>query len=226
MWAVVPLKAPENAKSRLAGVLNPVQRRHLVFALAERVISALQATRGIDDVAIVTASKEIAAFARRLGAQLILQTDETGTASAFAAAVQQLQPLQLRRLLMIAGDLPMVSSAAIEQVISFADTQRGVVVVPDRHRLGTNALLCTPPDVMAPCFGHDSFRSHLDAAEAVGISARVLDVQELALDLDVADDLEYLRNEGGARATQLFQALQHIDSSVTTLPRRTAGANR
>src|SRR5690348_4882516 len=102
MWAVVPLKSPENAKSRLAGVLSPVQRRHLVFALAERVISALQATRGIDDVAIVTANKEIAAFARRLGAQLILQTDETGTASAFAAAVAQLQPLQLRRLLMIA----------------------------------------------------------------------------------------------------------------------------
>lgn len=226
MWAVVPLKSPENAKSRLAGVLSPVQRRHLVFALAERVISALQATRGIDDVAIVTASKEIAAFARRLGAQLILQTDETGTASAFAAAVQQLQPLQLQRLLMIAGDLPMVSSAAIEQVIAAADTQRGVVVVPDRHHLGTNALLCAPPDVMAPCFGQDSFRSHLDAAESVGISARVLDVKELALDLDVADDLEYLRNEGGTRAMQLFQALQHIDGSITTLPRRTAGANR
>jgi 2-phospho-L-lactate guanylyltransferase len=226
MWAVVPLKSPQNAKSRLASVLSPIQRRHLVFALAERVISALQATRGIDDVAIVTASKEIAAFARRLGAQLILQSDETGTASAFAAAVQQLQPLQLPRLLMIAGDLPLVSPAAIEQVITGAGTQHGVVVVPDRHRLGTNALLCTPPAVMTPCFGHDSFRSHLDAAEAAGVSAHVLEVKELALDLDVAADLEYLRNEGGARAEQLFQALQHSDTSVTTLPRRIAGANR
>jgi 2-phospho-L-lactate/phosphoenolpyruvate guanylyltransferase len=225
MWAVVPLKSPENAKSRLSGVLSPVQRRQLLFTLAERVIRALQATRGINDVAIVTASKEIAAFARRLGAQLILQSAEAGTAAAFAAAIQQLQPLQLQRLLMIAGDLPLVSPAAIEQVIACADSQPGVVVVPDRHRVGTNALLCAPPEVMAPCFGQDSFQLHLRAAETAGIAAHVLEVNELALDLDVADDLEYLRTQGGAAAQQLFQTLKHIDNSVTTLPRRIAGAN-
>ena len=55
-WALVPLKSPDRAKSRLAGVLSPVQRTTLFFALAERVIHALRGTPGIDNVVVVTAS--------------------------------------------------------------------------------------------------------------------------------------------------------------------------
>ena len=50
-WALVPLKSRERVKSRLATVLSPEQRVRLFFALAERVIQALHATRGIDSVA-------------------------------------------------------------------------------------------------------------------------------------------------------------------------------
>jgi 2-phospho-L-lactate guanylyltransferase len=213
MWAVVPLKSPDGAKSRLAGVLNVAQRRHLFFALAKRVILALHATPGIDTVAVVTASAEVAAFARSLNAELIRQAADFGTSSAFASAVRQLGALRLRQLLMIAGDLALVSPPALGRIVALAGSRPGVVVVPDRHRLGTNALLCTPPEVMAPCFGADSFRLHLRAAEAAGVPAYALDVEELALDVDVAEDLEYLRIHGGAPALQLFQALR-LDTQV------------
>ncbi|MFP5307832.1 MAG: 2-phospho-L-lactate guanylyltransferase [Gammaproteobacteria bacterium] len=193
MWAVVPLKSPERAKMRLAGVLSAAQRRELLFELAQRVIRALQATRGIEHTAIVTACTEVAAFARRLGVQSILQDTETGTAAAFAAAVDALQPRQLRGLLMLAGDLPLVSAAALERVIAAAGSSPGAVIVPDRHGAGTNALLCTPPQALAPCFGADSFRRHCAAAAASGLRLRVLDIPELALDLDDADDLAVLQ---------------------------------
>lgn len=218
MWAVVPLKSPERAKSRLADVLSPAQRRQLLFVLATRVIRALQATRGVDAVVVVTASAEVAAFARERGAQAILQSTETGTAPAFAAAVRQLHPLKLPRLLMIAGDLPLVSPAALERVVA-AGTASGAVpcavLVPDRRRIGTNALLCSPPQALAPCFGSDSFHRHLSTAAAAGVSARVLEVEELALDLDGAEDLDELRLRGGAPATSLFAALQRA-----SIPRR------
>lgn len=199
MWAVVPLKSPERAKTRLAGVLSPAQRRQLLFVLGERVIRALQATRGIDEVAVVTASSGVAGFAAALGARVIMQAAETGTAAAFAAAVQALRAQALSRLLMIAGDLPLVTAPAIEQLIAAAPERPGVVVVPDRHRVGTNALLCSPPGSLAPCFGSDSFRRHLAAARAAGLQTRVLHVEALSLDLDDAEDLEELqRRTGGA----------------------------
>jgi 2-phospho-L-lactate guanylyltransferase len=215
MWAVVPLKSPERAKSRLAGVLSPQQRRHLLFALAERVIRSLQATRGIETVAVVTASTEVAAFARALGAEPILQSAETGTASAFAAAVSQLQVLQLPRVLMIAGDLPLVSPAALARVVAAGSETPGVVVVPDRHRIGTNALLCAPPQLLSPCFGTDSFRRHLAAAKAASLNACVLEIEELALDLDCAEDLHELQARNGAIAAALLGGPQSADGEIS-----------
>jgi 2-phospho-L-lactate guanylyltransferase len=215
MWAVVPLKSPQRAKSRLADVLNPAQRRHLLFDLATRVIGALQAARGIDAVAVVTASAEVAAFARALGAEIILQPDEAGTASAFAQAVLTLQTREPSRLLMIAGDLPLISPAAVQRLIDTNSTATpGVVIVPDRHRSGTNALLCSPPAAIEPCFGSDSFRRHLAAANAAGIAAQTLQIDELALDLDCADDLDVLRRHGGAYTTVLFETLRSMDTEA------------
>lgn len=213
MWAVVPLKSPERAKTRLSAVLTPAQRRHLSFALAERVIDALHSTRGIDVVSVVTASPEIASFARSRGAQPIHQPDEMGTASAFAAAVRELQPLRMSRLLMIAGDLPLVSADALERLIEVSAADSSAVIVPDRHRIGTNALLCAPPDALVPCFGDNSFQRHVAAAQAAGLTARVLEIDELALDLDSADDLQFLQLHGGMRAARLLASLQEIESS-------------
>jgi len=225
MWAVVPLKSPDEAKSRLAAVLNATQRRALMFALAERMIRTLHATPGIDVVAVVTANHEVAAFARSLQAEVIRHAADFGTASAFASAVLHLQPLRLQQLLMIAGDLPLVSNTALENLLALADAEPTVVIAPDRHGLGTNALLCSPPEIIAPCFGSNSFQQHLQAAESVGIRARVFKDDSLALDLDVADDFEYLRTHGGASAHHLLQSLEPIDLSVMTA-RDTAGVAR
>ena len=62
---------------------------------------------------------------------------------------------------------------------------------------GTNALLCVPPDVLAPCFGEQSFQRHLAAARAANLHARILEIDALALDLDEPADLEELRRRGG-----------------------------
>lgn len=188
-WALVPLKSPDTAKSRLAAVLAPAQRRALFFGLARRVIEALMATPGIVRVSVVTSSDEVDAFSRSLHAQVIRQRADAGTAQAFIAGARQLRGLKPRRLLMIAGDLPLISSAAIETLLATGD-EAAVVIVPDRKRIGTNALLCAPPDAIAPCFGPDSFQRHLAAVERAGLSARVLECDALALDLDTPEDLE------------------------------------
>lgn len=197
MWAIVPLKAPQAAKSRLATVLSPAERRELFYGLARRVIDALQATPGIEKVAIVTASDEVAHFVQESGAVVLRQSCDAGTAPAFATAVEQLRPLRLGALLMIAGDLPLVVPRAIERVLQAA-ADHDVVVVPDRLGVGTNALLCSPPDAIAPCFGADSFARHLAAARAAQLRSCALHVDELALDIDVAADLACLRRLQGA----------------------------
>ena len=211
-WAVVPLKSPEQAKSRLATVLSPEQRVRLFFALAERVIQVLHATRGIDSVAVVTASAEIAAFARALGAVPILQSADFGMSAAFDLAIDELQPTMPHRVLLLPGDLPLISSNALEAVLGAAGAEPGIIVVPDRHRVGTNALLCSPPRAVAPSFGGHSFERHVTAAKAVGATVRVLELEALALDLDSSADLDYLRHQDSALAAQLLGGLRSIDA--------------
>jgi 2-phospho-L-lactate guanylyltransferase len=203
---MVPLKSPERAKSRLAAALSPEQRLRLFFLLAERVIRTLHATRGIDSVGVVTASAEIAAFAKSLGAVPILQSNDFGMSAAFDLALGELQPTTPQRVLMLPGDLPLISSSALEAVLNAAGTGPAIVVVPDRHRVGTNALLCSPPRALAPCFGDHSFERHLAAARAAGVTPRVLELEALALDLDHPEDLDDLRRRDGALAEQLLGA--------------------
>ena len=39
-----------------------------------------------------------------------------------------------------------------------------VVIVPDRHGTGTNALVLSPPDAIVPAFGEGSKARHVEAA--------------------------------------------------------------
>jgi 2-phospho-L-lactate guanylyltransferase len=192
-WALVPLKSSERAKSRLAEVLDAEQRRRLFFSLAERVILALNESRNVDAVAVVTSSREVAAFAKLLHAVPIMQEADVGMAPALELALQSLQAMQPGRVLMVPGDLPLITAHAVDAVFDAQSSRDHVVLVPDRRREGTNALLCSPPNVISPCFGAASFARHLSAARAAGIATTVAEIDELTLDLDCADDLDYLR---------------------------------
>lgn len=203
-WALVPLKSSERAKSRLAEVLDVEQRQRLFFSLAERVILALNESERVDAVAIVTSSREVAAFARSLHAVPIMQEADVGMSPALELALQSLQTMQPQRVLMVPGDLPLISACAVDAIFQAQISSEQVVLVPDRRREGTNALLCSPPHVIAPRFGADSFARHLHAARATGIATRVLEIEELALDLDCVDDLDYLRSHGGERSRHLL----------------------
>ncbi len=82
-----------------------------------------------------------------------------------------------------------------------------MLVVPDRHGTGTNALLLTPPDATAPAFGPGSCRRHVDNARTVGAVAEVIELPSLALDVDTPEDLALLQatlaaSHGGAARTR------------------------
>jgi 2-phospho-L-lactate guanylyltransferase len=211
MWAVVPLKSPDAAKSRLHGVLAPAQRRALFFAMARRVIRALLESPSLQQVAVVTASAEVAAFARALGASVLQESHEAGTAAACRAAVAAAAG-RTDSLLMVSGDLPLACSSALEPLISLAGRSPLVAIVADRRRVGTNALLCAPADAIPICFGPDSFRRHV-AACGTRIALEVVESDALSLDIDDAQDLAELRRRLDAGAVPGCDELRELVSA-------------
>lgn len=180
IWtAIVPLKRRSDRKSRLAACLVPREREALSDRMAAGVLKAL---------------REAGAAARVLspspwpgvpwepdhGAGLNAELDRVRTALACAP------------LLVISGDLPLLTAADIQTLLAAAEVE-GVGIAPDRHGQGTNAIALRDARPFAFAFGAGSFARHFAAAEG---TALIIDRPGLALDLDTPADLAEGRRLG------------------------------
>lgn len=184
---VVPVRSFEGAKSRLGAVLDAEERRELVTRLLRRTVDAALATPGVAEVIVVSPDPEVLELAARAGARGVLQRSR-GLNPAIQEARDAAVPAG--RLLVLPADIPGVSSAALAALLEAGDVTGtpGVVLAPDRHGRGTNALLLEPPDVIDPAFGGDSRAAHAwlaSSAEAAFVEVPGV----LALDVDTPDDL-------------------------------------
>ena len=174
--------------------------------MARQVIGALLDAPCISRVAVITASAEVAAFAESLGAWVIREEREAGTAAACRAAVAAASG-RTDSLLMMSGDLPLACAPAIEPLVRLAGRSPLVAIVADRRRVGTNALLCAPPDVIPICFGPDSFQRHV-AACGPEVALEIVESDALSLDIDDAQDLRELQRRLLAGAAPAFGELR------------------
>lgn len=191
MWAIVPLKSPDAAKSRLRGVLDDALRRRLFLAMARHALRTLVDTPGIAKVLVVTSSDEVERLARGIGAEVLRQPLEAGTSEACVQAVGELCGVA-RSVLIVSGDLPLLSQAALAPFVVLAQQDRAVAIAADRHRRGTNVLMCRPPDAIPLSFGVDSFRAHVEHASRRGLALHVVESPLLGLDIDTPEDLDAL----------------------------------
>jgi len=204
--AILPVKSFGLAKQRL-GQAFP-DRPALAAAMVADVLDALAAVPALDGVIVVTAEPTAAEIAHGMGARVVHDPAETGQSDAVARGVAA---ADADRVLLVPGDCPALDPDEVEALLA---RTAPVVIVPDRHGTGTNALLLSPPDVMAPAFGEGSFERHSGLARAAGTEPDVADVKTLGLDVDTPDDLAALKRAlstfpGGAVRTRalLEQAL-------------------
>lgn len=190
--AILPVKRFANAKQRLAASLPADLRRSLAEAMVADVLRALRRTSAIDEIVVVTAEPIAAALATSQGAKVVPDPEERGHSEAALLGIAAVP--DAARVLLVPGDCPALAPADIDDVLRCAPPAPSVVVVPDRVGSGTNALLLTPPGVMAPSFGPDSRARHEGAAAGAGVAHVVADVQGFALDVDTPEDLAAVRD--------------------------------
>ena len=195
--AAVPVKDVVNAKQRLMRVLDASERRELARAMLIDVLRALGGA-GLDHVWVVTREPEVAAIARRLGAEALAEAENRGHTAAVAAAQAQAARVGADAFLTIPGDVPCVTAAEIRALVGALGAPPAVALVPSRSGLGTNGALLAPPGALRLRFGEPSFDNHLAAARALGLEPRVVRLPGLGLDVDAPEDLAALLAEGAA----------------------------
>ncbi|MBJ7332093.1 MAG: 2-phospho-L-lactate guanylyltransferase [Solirubrobacteraceae bacterium] len=190
--AILPVKRFSHAKQRLSASLPADLRRSLAEAMVSDVLRALRRTPAIDEIIVVTAEPIASALATSQGARVVPDPEERGHSEAALLGLAAVSD-ETTRALLLPGDCPALAPADIEAALAAAAAGPSVVVVPDRHGNGTNALVLTPPTAMAPSFGPGSRLRHEELAADAGAACVTVEIEAFTLDVDTPEDLAALR---------------------------------
>jgi 2-phospho-L-lactate guanylyltransferase len=191
---VLPVKRFTAAKQRLGEAVGGEDRRELAAAMVGDVLQALAAVDAVDEVLVVTAEEQAAEAATHAGAVVVHDPAEAGQSAAAEVGVRIVRERGAERALLVPGDCPALDPAEIDVLLArYAAPAPAVAIVPDRHGRGTNALLLTPPEALAPAFGPGSLARHAARASAAGALVKVAQAPSLELDVDTPGDLAALR---------------------------------
>jgi 2-phospho-L-lactate guanylyltransferase len=192
--ALVPLKDLVQAKTRLAGLLRPSERRALAQAMVEDVLSALSAHPLLERVTLLSDDPGAGMLAHKYGAVFMPESSLgcAGLNRVLAAAAEQLLQDSAQELLVLHGDLPLLATDDIDAVLAQRHSKGGLVIGSDRHGRGSNLLAFGGGTVPPFCFGPDSCQRHQQAASELGIHSSVIQRMGIALDVDEGLDMELL----------------------------------
>jgi 2-phospho-L-lactate/phosphoenolpyruvate guanylyltransferase len=203
-YAVLPVKRFERAKQRLGGTLSDGSRWALAEAMVTDVLVALRRAKRVDHVLVVTCEPRAESIAIGWGADVVADPQERSHSDAATIGISEAVERGATRILLVPGDCPSLDAKDVDELL---DTGPGVIVVPDRHGTGTNALVLDPPGAIAPGFGPGSCERHVDRAHEAGVEVHVHNTPSLMLDVDTGEDLEALQDAlaastGGAAHTR------------------------
>jgi len=210
--AVVPVKRLGYALGRLSQVLDRDERRVLQSAMLGDVLTALAGSARLGEIVVVTSDPRARSVAESFGAVTVEDHDPPQGMN--PAVVRGIEVLDAHAALVIVSDLPLITSADVDHLIGAAPQGDAVVLARSQDGTGTNAMLLTPPDVLAPELGPGSLALHLAQAAVRGVHAEVVDHPGIALDVDTPDDLVELVRRTPVGATG--RALDHLGMTVPT----------
>jgi len=160
LWAIIPVKPLRRGKSRLSGVLSLEARTALNHYLLSNTLEILAAVPEIEHTLVVSRDPEALTIAREYGARTVQEQGSPQLNIALSRATMVALSHSVQGVLIIPADLPLLTGEDIHEVVKRAVDPPVVVITPDRHHQGTNALLISPPGLIRYEYGAGSFQRH------------------------------------------------------------------
>ena len=204
---VIPVKDPCAAKQRLASLLTAEQRTGLFEAMLRDVIAAVLGAEGVAEVYLVGCEPAVGQLAAGQDIRVLVEPSNRGHTAAVRFAVDALADRGVGHMLTLPADVPLTDADEVTALIRAHRPGPSISIAPARDRMGSNAVLCTPPGALDFRFGDNSFYPHLRSARAAGIEPRIVALPGIGLDIDRPADLALLAAD--ASDTHTYRFLQH-----------------
>ncbi len=206
-WLLVPVKSIATGKSRLAPILEHGPRRQLNELLLYRAIETASVYPGHDHTAFISECDEVIAMVEAYGFLAIRQTGGAGLNAAATQGLAELRRRGSRPVLLMPCDEPLVRPADLQRIAAIGAECRGVVICPDKHGTGTNALYLPPDARITFQFGEHSLARHCHEARRAGFPPRVHYNARIAFDIDAPQD--FMSWTGSAPALEAASMLNY-----------------
>lgn len=194
LHVVLTMRGIHSSKRRLESAVDPARRAELNRWLLARTLGVVeQWLGGMNRCIFVTACAEALATAKAAGTFAI---DEPGGAlghnHAAGVGLAHASSAGARDVMMLPCDLPLLSASALDAFAGLRDEQT-LVLAPDRHGTGTNALIVDAAAGLEFKFGDGSLGLYDGWARSTRRAVAICTRWELAFDLDTPADLNLLR---------------------------------
>ena len=197
---VVPVRAFDLGKSRLAEWFSPAEREILARTMAEIVVDP-RGDRDGTEWFVVCDDERVAAWAESRRATPILVSASGLNAALVEARASILPRTAATHVVISHADLPLASDLVsivrdAIHVSTMSSSSPIVVIAPDRRHDGTNVMI-VPRDRLSEWefrYGPGSFAAHREVAARLDLTVSVLDDPRLATDVDTVDDLDLVRD--------------------------------
>lgn len=201
IFAIVPVKRLAQGKSRLSSILDVDQRKQLNAFLMRRTFDLIADFPGISHAIVISADKAVAAEAEARGIAHV-KDEEQDLNAALARATRTAMAKGAEAIIVLPVDLPLATSADLRGIVPQNGPSKVCIIVPDRHRSGTNLLYIAPACEDLYRFGPDSFNRHREAAASRGFRSIEIDHPTLSLDIDEPADYERWRSYSSVYPTR------------------------
>ena len=209
VFAIVPVKRFENAKTRLSSVLDVHDRIHLSFLMLEDTLRILSMSHLLTKVIIVSPDKRAEELAIKHRAYFVREEKGNGVNSAVVLADRYCINEAADATIIIPNDLPLLEECDISKAQELAQKESHCIVICPSHRYdGTNMLLRKPPSVIATFYDSDSYNMHVKAAASLGIPIKYFFSKSLMYDIDTPEDVFRLIKEETPTAVRSIEFLK------------------
>jgi len=187
VFAIIPVKKLDEAKSRLSSLLSDNERRKFCLEMLRDVLVTVKTTRCIRWAVVVSVDPTVLQAAKRFDVVPLMES-QPDLNQAVSEAINWCVQNGAKSALVLPADIPSVTPRDLNKILSLGK-EAAMVISPSRSGDGTNALLLTPPNTLPTFYGKNSFALYIKEASKRSISFRTLKLPRIALDIDTVEDL-------------------------------------
>lgn len=210
MFAIVPVKGFENAKTRLGTLLSTAERIKLSGMLLKRTIYVLKKTPGIQKILLVSSDNRAKKIALNYGVTFLEEDKESGVNSAINLADKFCVTSYADASLVLPIDLPLILPEDVSIICkSVLDDNNCVVLCPSYKFDGSNVLLRKPCNIIGTSYDANSYLMHVLGGIRKNVKTKVVFVSRLMIDIDTVRDIKNIlaMNETDNQITRYLRTI-------------------